>query len=144
MPSVHVCCFFSFFVRASVGVNSTLNKFVGHSRTEEVSPCKLVERLEKQTVRKLEICKDIFWATNYIQISDGTDIPQKHTTKQLHLSFCSLRNHSIKICGGLIWSFSLLISLKRILWCQFIWQGKTLINEGKSLADRSVISTQCN
>lgn len=49
------------FVRASFGVNSTLNKFVGHSRTEEVNPYKVVERLEKQTVRKFEICKDIFF-----------------------------------------------------------------------------------
>lgn len=73
MPSVHVCSFFS--VRASFGVNSTLNKFVGHSRTEEVNPYEVVKRLEKQTVKKLEICKDNFCASDYIQISNGTDIP---------------------------------------------------------------------
>lgn len=80
-----------------------------------------------------------FLNTSYIQISNGTDTPQKQITKQLHLSFCWLRIYSIKIHASLIESFSLLISLKRMLWCQFIWQGKASINEGKSLADRSVI-----
>lgn len=118
-PSVHVCCCFSFFVRDSFGVNSILNRFVGHSSTEEVNPYEIVKRLEKQTVKKLEICKNVLHTTNYIQINNSTDTPKKHIIKQLCLSF--FENLSIKIWSGLVQNSSLLISLKRILWCQFIW-----------------------
>lgn len=118
-PSVHVCCCFSFFVRDSFGVNSILNRFVGHSSTEEVNPYEIVKRLEKQTVKKLEICKNVLHTTSYIQISNSTDTPKKHIIKQLCLSF--FENLSIKIWSGLVQNSSLLISLKRILWCQFIW-----------------------